>query len=503
MSDSPQIWTPPGPVAQAFFEAGTEDPFICIMGPVGSAKTTTALMRIMRLAFMLKPSRDGVRYGKFPIIRRLYKDLEATTMQSWQLWFPRTQGKWTGGKGDPATHELPMAHPADGGLVKVLVEFLAIGDQRMEEALRGYEGTAALVDEVDGMPKDSLPFLFSRMGRYRSECGGHLRSVFAAMNAPEADNWTVDAFIDDPAPGWRLYRQPGGLSPNAENVSPLPDGTYALPGGRAYYEELARTWPAYDKRRFVDCIPGLSRGDNPVYEEFDEDMHMASAPIPLLDSTITIGMDAGGTPAAGIWQRARTGQYRKLRELSTHQKDGGSITGPARFGEMLAQQLHELLQTLPRGRMQPQIRGVADPSAAWGADTANGESNWIEIVSKKAGIPVYPCITNDPTPRQEVYRSLMTKLIDGRQPAILIDPSCKLTKRALARDYRFGQILGSNARRTDKPLKNWASHLVEADQYGLLDNDAYAEIMGRKDARRLAGRRAARTGRPRINVFGG
>ncbi len=473
MSDRPTIWEPPGPVARRFFEAPTDDPFLCLMGPVGSAKTTTGLMRIINLAWRLRPARDGVRYGKFPVIRRLYKDLEATTMASWREWFPRTMGKWTGGKGDPAVHELPMAHPADGGLVQLRVEFIALGDLRIEEALRSYEATAAFTDEMDGLPPDSLGFLFSRMGRYRKECGEHLRSVFGATNAPEEGNWLLPDFIDDPKPGHVLFRQPGGLDPGAENLQ-------NLPGGRAYYELQARSASHYFKRRFIDCVPGLSQGDAAVYEEFDEGAHMSPTPIPLLSSPIRVGLDAGGTPAAGIWQVAPNGQKRKLRELSTHLKEAGSITGPERFGDMLAQLLHDLLQTLPAGQPRPPIRGIADPSAAYGADTANGESTWIEIVARKAGIPVYPAPSNDPTPRMEVYRRLMTQRIDGRIPALLIDPSCRLTRRALARDYRYGAILGQNARRTDKPLKNWASHLVEADQYGLLDADAYHEVMQRR-----------------------
>jgi len=469
-------FNPPGPVAQAYFEADMSDPFPLLMGPVGSAKTTTGLLRALLVSYMLKPSaRDGVRRGKFAVIRRLYKDLEKTTMQSWLQWFPKTVGQWRGGAGDPATHIITIPHPKDGGPIELVMEFIALGDLRMEEALRGWEGTGAFIDELDGLPGNSTAFLLTRLGRYHKECGGDLRSVWAATNAPEADNWVVEDYIDNPKPGCKLYRQPGGLDRGAENLHNLPTG---------YYEKLADNLPAHDKRRFVDNIPGLSRGNDPVYEEFDADAHVSGTPIALLGTPLIVGMDAGGTPAAGIWQRAPNGQWRKLRELTTHLKEAGSITGPIRFGEMLGFLIRELMQTLPRGTPAPTIRGLSDPSAAYGADTANGESTWIDTVARTAGIAVFPAPTNDPTPRQEAYRRLMTRRIDGRTPALLIDPSCRMTIRALARDYRYGHILGQNARRTDKPLKNWASHLIEADQYGLLDGDGYFDAMGRTNARR-------------------
>lgn len=470
MSDT-ETFQPPGPVAARFFEAGAIAPFQLIMGPVGSAKSSTGLMRNVVMTYDLKPSGNGIRYAKAAIIRRLYKDLEKTTMQTWLRWFPKTVGKWRGGAGEPATHELSLEHP-DGGLINLVAEFIALGDLRIEEVLRSWEGSWAFIDELDGLPPASLPFLYTRLGRYHRECCEHLRCIFAATNAPEGDNWVCEDFVDNPKPGHMLFRQPGGLTPEAENIANLPAG---------YYERLAENLPAYDKRRFVDNIPGLSRGTDPVYPEFDEDAHMSAAPLTLLPRQITLGIDGGGTPAAGTWQVAPNGQMRKLRELSTHEKTGGSITGPERFGESLAQQLHELIGPATRGMKEPPVIGFADPSASYGADTLNGESNWMEIVARKAGIRIFPARTNDPTPREEVYRHVMKQRIDGRTPALLIDPSCILTRRALTRDYRYGHILGQNARRTDKPLKNWASHLVEADQYALLDTGAYFAVMGRKD----------------------
>jgi hypothetical protein len=99
------------------------------------------------------------------------------------------------------------------------------------------------------------------------------------------------------------------------------------------------------------------------------------------------------------------------------------------------------------------------------------------------------------TLRREALRVPMQQLIDGRQPALLICPTCRLTVRALARDYRFAVTGGRVA---SVPLKNWASHLVEAHQYALMDGGAFHEIQARRTARQ---EQAAPRVAPAFNPF--
>lgn len=460
---APQLRAP-GPVAQAFVD--TDAPIAVLMGPEGSGKTTSGILRGVTQSFLWPRTARGVTRFKFALVRRLLKDLEKTTMESWQRWFPRATGTWRGGKGEPAVHEIVIPHPA-GGIVEFRAEFIALGDLRVEEAMRGWEGSAVYVDEVDLAPPDVLRWVRGRCGRYPPETlDRNPKRAWGTCNAPEDGSWIIEDFIDDPKPGHVLFRQPSGLSPEAENVGVL---------GRGWYVEQAETMAPYERRRRIENIPGLSKNLEAVYPEFNPDAHVAAAPLQVLPRTpVVVGLDAGGTPAAGLWQRAPNGQWRKFGELTTHAKEHGSITGPNRFGEALAQMLAERCRGLP-------VRGLADPSAAYGADTANGEANWIEIVSRVAGIPVSPAPTNDPTPRREALRVPMTKLIDGRAPGLLICPQhCRLTARAYARDYQWQVTAG---RRGDRPLKNWASHLVDADQYALLDGGHYHEVMARQTAR--------------------
>lgn len=477
------LWEPPGPIAQAFLEC--EDPIAALMGPVGSGKTTTGLMRALVRSYLWPAAPDGVRKVKFGVIRRLQKDLEKTTMASWNQWFPRTMGVWRGGAGDPATHELNLTHPGDQQPIHMTVEFIALGDQRVEEAMRGWEGSFAYIDECDLMLPETLTWVWSRCGRYpRETVAINPKHVWGTCNAPEFDNWLLTDFLDAPREGHKLYRQPGGMEPNAENMRILPSN---------FYIEMKKVLPPDQARRMVDNMPGISKSGTAVYQEFNDDIHMAKEPLAILDRPLIIGMDAGGTPAAGFWQRAANGQWRKLAELSTHEKIGGSITGPNRFGEELAEILADRFRGLA-------IRAHADPSAAHGADTRAGEASWIDTVARVANIAVAPAPTNDPTPRQEALRLPMTRLIDGRDPGLLIDPTCTLTRKALSRDYFFPLVRSAGTvRQETKPAKNWASHLVEADQYALLDGGAYHEVIGRGQRRAQAMRPILRA--PQINVF--
>jgi hypothetical protein len=477
------LWEPPGPVAQAFLEC--EDPVALLMGPVGSGKTITGLMRAMVRSYLWPAAPDGIRRVKFGVIRRLQKDLEKTTMASWNAWFPRTMGNWRGGQGDPATHELNLTHPGDHQPIHMRVEFIALGDQRVEEAMRGWEGSFAFIDEVDLMLPETLAWVWSRCGRYPSETLKiNPKQAWATCNAPEFDNWVLADFMDAPRDGHQLYRQPGGMDPGAENMRNLAPN---------FYIEMKKVLKKEEARRMVDNMPGISKSGTAVYQEFNDDIHMAKEPLDILDRPLIIGMDAGGTPAAGFWQRASNGQWRKLAELSTHEKIGGSITGPNRFGEELAEILADRFRGLA-------IRAHADPSAAHGADTRAGEASWIDTVARVANIAVAPAPTNDPTPRQEALRLPMTRLIDGRVPGLLIDPSCTLTRKALSRDYFYPLVRSAGTvRQETKPAKNWASHLVEADQYALLDGGAYHEVLGRGQKRAQATRPILRAAQ--INVF--
>jgi len=466
----------PGPVAEAFLNHWPESGGVsAIMGPVGSAKTSTCLWKGVYAACRQAPSPlDGVRYFKLGVIRDTYRQLRKTTLASWHNWFPKTLGHWSGE--EPATHRMRFQVPGVG-MVDYAVEFMAMGENAAEAVLRGWEGSALYLTEADLLAPEVLFYGLDRLGRYPG--GGHgtasWRGVWMDYNAPDFENWVYDLMDAARPEGWAFFRQPSGFSAAAENRQNLPEG---------YYDNAAKGRPDWYVRRYIRNEYGYSREGLPVYPEFQDGLHMAGGPLqPNPLRPLILGADAGGTPALTIRQREADGQWRVLDELACAPDE---ITGPRRFGQML----NRLLRERYAGWDPRAISGWADPSAAWGADEKAGEKHWIRILSDETGIRFRPAPgNNDPTLRREAVRRSFTTLIDG-EPGILIDPRCTMLRKAYNGGFRFRKK--ANGERDYKPEKNHASHLAEADQYAALGGGELVEVMGR---RRPGGRRPLRVQR--------
>ena len=455
---------PPGPIARQFYRSMAT--IIGIMGPIGSAKTSTALMRIPRVAMRQKPSLvDGVRYSKFAVIRDTYRNLDRTTIPSWNTWVPKSVGRWSGGgKGDPASHHLKLGPLPDGSVCDVQIEFIALGDNAVEDVLRGWEGTAAYLNEADRLSPDVLMFLLGRLGRYPSEVHGgpSWSGVWADFNAPDVENYCYRLFEEkldadgkplrdaagrDLGDQIAFFKQPSGYSPQAENLQNLPDG---------YYDKAALGQPGWYVRRFIKNEWGYSRDGKPVYPEFVDSLHVASQPLaPIPGLPLALGADAGRTPGVAIGQYTAIGQWRIVAELTDLD------TGAARFGE----KLNELLGT----QFRDFVVGDAwcDPTALYKHDT--DESTWAGIMREKTGITFRPAPSNNPLKRTEAVRAELRRLIDGGAPSILISPTCKALRKGFNSGYRYKRIQGANEHRyTDEPEKNEFSHIHDALQYLIL-----------------------------------
>lgn len=484
MSDAPELlnaWEPPGPVTEAFALDFTSMLFKAIMGPVGGGKTTTCIFASQAFSASMPTCLDGVVRSKGVVTRDSFRNLEKTTLASWFTWFPKDHPSWdfSGGNDRPAVHTLRFRLPGER-VLESITEFVGIGDKRVEDILRGWEGSWAWMNEADLMSRDVLDYLTQRVRRYPSKRFLPVGvdppgQVMADFNAPDIDNWLHGSdqherpgLIEGRPPGWTFYPQPGGLDPGAENLKNLP---------RDYYARMMEGKQDWWIRRFIHNKWGYSRFGTPVYPEFNETIHVAKQKLdPLPGLPIGIGTDAGMTPAAVIGQQMPNGQIRVLDELVP-----GHNCGPARFSELLVALLVE------RYRNHDIRLAVGDPSAQFGADTEAGELAWLDIVGKAIGRPVLPCFTNEPSLRFEGVRLRLTTMIDGRLPGLIVSPHCKKLVQGFAYGYRFeNQRKDPNAPFKERAEKNDFSHPHDALQYLVL------ELMGRMPL--IA--QAARAGRP-------
>jgi len=471
-------FVPPGPVAGAWIADRSRISFI--MGPFGSGKTTSAIFKRFAFAHAMPVCNDGVIRCKAIVVRDSFRTLEKTTLASWRQWFGADYpgSDWQGGNDRPAVHTLKLQ--TKRGRLEVITEFAALGSHRIEDVLRGWEGSFAWMNEADLMDVSAKMYLG---GRLRPFQGGLLsdealrqsmpRQLIGDINAPDTDSWIYADFVEGATPvahgfkgdgGHRLFIQPSGLSDKAENQKNLTAGYYAdlveQNKGKAWWID-----------RFIHNKFGPSRDGKPVYECFDVTRHMADRVLdPDPDLPIVIGLDAGLTPAAVIIQPMPTGQIRVLDELVP-----GHGFGAKRFAEMLLVLLADRYQRVPR------ITVYADPAAFVGADQLGGEMTWVETVQQSLGLPIQMPGggSNEIALRLEAVTSSLLVTIDGRTPGLIVSPACRAIRKGFVSAYRYTKVrVGNTERFTEVPEKNEASHPHDALQYGVLGWKGRSGVIG-------------------------
>jgi hypothetical protein len=513
-------WKPPGPVAQRCHLAAPPMGGVQLLnGPVGSGKTTERLIKGLTLAAKQAPSpRRTVKFKdpgtgriiearprmvKMCCVRDNYRQLWRSTLPSWWKRVPKEAGEWVGADNGPASHR-QFFDLGDGTIVDFQADFIAIGENAVEDVMRGYEPTFWYLNELDLLAEEVLTYARGRAGRYPdiADGGPTWYGVLADCNAPEFENWLYTRSEIDEATGKRkkgifqmtpaeleaegvqLFIQPGGRSPQAENLDNLPQG---------YYVTQCKGAAQWYVSRMVDNRPGYSRSGKPVHPEFNQHQHVAKDELEPENSPLVIGFDPRTIPSAIFMQRRPNGQRRIVDELQ-----GAQNMGPRRFGKLVAQLLHDRYPFLRPGS----IRGMCDPSAQYGADKEDGEQPWIEIVAEIVGIRIDPAPSNNIDVRREALKTPLGQLIDG-EPALLISPRCATTIAGLNSGFRYREIKmpGGGSRHSDEVEKNHYADVCEAAEYACLSDGAELEIFERREAQMRS--TSQRTAQDDWQPFGG
>lgn len=475
------------------------------MGPVGSGKTIGLSVKFQHHAAKQKGRLNSqgqlIRNSRYVFIRDTYPNLDRNTIPSWHKVVPKRMGHFVGSS--PRVHKFAMTLKRDGHLLdkdakaidicNVEIEFRAIGDQTVEDALRGLECTAALVNEADRTHPDILTFLAGRVGRFNDLDPDLVVDPFIALdlNGTDDENWTHKVLVDQNLPEEVLdaiadliadrplveYCEqppailegpevPGGwmVNPKAENVENLPKGYYErqyafakMRGNQQYIDRMLRS-------KFTPPLSGRS-----VFPEYIDDVHSgefeAIPGFPLL-----IFADQGLLGAVVVCQLVK-GQLRVLEEMAcVFETEDDEIHVVQMGGEALGRQVKEMV-----GQRYPGFEigdAVCDPAGSAGETAVNFKS-WRQEFQKGLGHKVRKARVpqNALAPRLKAVRERLNRVI-GDVRALVVHKRCTMVRRAFRTKY-FYQRVGKGSGEgyyADVPKKvQGYADLMDALQYGCFE----------------------------------
>lgn len=452
-------YRPPGPVAKAFMQ---DDSFVrLIVGPLGSGKTSVCAVELLRRAGEQAPGPDGVRRFRAVIIRNTFAMLRSTTIQSWIQWCPAHYGKLN--SGSPITHKITTDD------LDIEVYFMPLDDENDVKKLLSLEVTMAWIDECREVPKAVLDGLTGRVGRYPSKLQGGCTwsGIVLSTNPSDQENW-VYKIAQDPPEGWKVFHQPGGRTPEAENTDNLPAG---------YYDRIAAGKDEEWKSVYIDGQFGFTIEGRAVFTSFRDKVHVAPEPIkPVPELGLILGADWGLTPACCIGQVLPDGRLIILDEFVCFD------TGIIRFAETLSAYIK---RHYPNNEV---VMAVGDP-----AGTARGQSDErtiFELMNAHTPWRWRPAQSNELTIRIEAVNLALNRMIDGK-PGFQLSPTCSTLRKAFAGGYHYKKVSSANnATFHETPNKNEFSHISDALQYLALaagaGDAALAKNRKTKDRPRMA-----------------
>jgi hypothetical protein len=438
------------PTVAEFFRSNADNRIL--IGPLGSGKSSACTIEILRRAQMQEPGADSIRHTRFAVIRNTYRELTDTTKATMTTWLPPEITVWV---------ESDMTFWLKFNDVECEILLRALDRPDDVKKLLSLDLTAAWVNEAKEVPKSVFDMLQGRIGRFpNSEAAGYCTwcGVFMDTNPPDSDHWIYKTFeefdkidIED-RPNFRVFHQPSGLAPNAENISNLLRGQRKADGRPLYYAKMmpgkTKAWlDAFIHGRYSFVADGKA-----VYPEFFDEVHVAKTELEWRAGLILLlGMDFGLTPALVIAQ-CIPGllQWQVLDEITSDDM------GAQRFAK-------HALEYLKSKYPGAKFRGWGDPS---GDNRAQTDETTPFTVVQSAGLPIDPAPTNDPIRRREAVVGQLSTLGMTGQPSLIISPRAKKLRKGMGGGYHYARVQVSGEERyRDEPVKNTYSHVCEALQY--------------------------------------
>ena len=189
-----------------------------LRGPIGSGKSVACCIEIVSRALRQAQGPDGKRRSRWAIIRNTYPELKSTTIKTWLEWVPENVFgpiKWD----TPISHTVKLRPD-----VELEVYFIALDKPQDVKKLLSLELTGVWINEAREVPKPVVDAATGRVGRFPPvrDGGCTWSGVIMDTNSPDDDHWWYHSAEEETPKGWAFFSQPGGLSPDAENLRNLP-----------------------------------------------------------------------------------------------------------------------------------------------------------------------------------------------------------------------------------------------------------------------------------------
>lgn len=415
-----------------------------MIGPLGSGKTATIIMELARRAREQEPDAQGVRPTRFAIVRNTLQQLRQTVLPDIMTWLgPVAQFKFT----DSTIYfNFPLD---DGTRVKSEWLLLPLDSPEDQKRLLSLQLTGAWLAEFRELPYQICAAVMGRVGRYPSPAvvKPTWQGIVGESNPFSAGSEWYENLVLNLPDGWHLFRQPGGLAPEAENRENLPDN---------YYERLAGGHSDEWKKVHIDGDYGDDLSGQAVFRaSFNPAIHTTRTKLVVNPyRPVMVGLDFGRTPTALITQVDAVGRLIIFEEVTS--VDMG---------------LHKFLSTLLSPALQGERYGgrrvfiVADP--AGGQKTQLGEETLFDVL-RNYGYVAFPAPTNDISRRLTAVEQLLLQRRGDHPSALLIDGAhCPQLIKALVHNYKYKRRVDGSCE--DKPEKThpW-SDLADCLQYAAL-----------------------------------
>ena len=410
-----------------------------VVGPVGSGKSMGCIVELLRRARQ-QTAHEGIRHTRFAIVRNTLQQLRTTVLADIQQYLGPMISYFV------TDSTIRIRAKLDDGTT-VMSDWLLIPLDTADDQKRllSMQLTGAWINELREVPIEIVSALLGRLGRYPSKLmgGPTWHGLIADTNPWDTDSPYHERLVLDPLPNWKLYHQPSGVGPDAENTENLPSN---------YYENLNAGRDDDWSSVHVESLWGTSNAGQAVFRRsFHVPTHVRDMKLVVNPHRpLMIGFDFGRTPTALLGQNDSSGRLLVFKEVVT--EDMG-----------LVQMVEELLKPLLFGEPFAGKRCfvVGDPA---GNQKSQISEETVFDALRSLGLLAYPASTNNITPRLLSVERLLRSTIMG-EPALQISrEGCPTLIKAMGNKYRYrkkqtGQI-------EDKPekLHPW-SDVCDALQY--------------------------------------